>query len=170
MDDEADSARPKDKTELMQRIEREWTALLLTVERLSPERMTAPDAGGWSPKDNLAHLTAWEQFMIRYHLKGEAPHLVMQVDEATYEGLGDDEMNAILFERNRGRTVEQVLRDLHSSHSQVIAELEETAFADLLKQRDADDPNRRPVIDGVIGNTYDHYREHRGVIEAHGGG
>jgi hypothetical protein len=166
MDVEAIPPRPKDKAELMERIQREWSALLQTVEKLSPEQMTMLDPGGWSPKDNLAHLTVWEQYMLRYHLRGEPPHQVMQVNEATYERLDTDELNAILLERNRHRSVEEILVDLNRSHAQVVATLEDIPFADLMKQHFSDDPQRRPVIDWVIGNTYDHYQEHRRVVEA----
>jgi hypothetical protein len=165
MEDEAIPPRPKDKTELMERIQREWSALIQTVEKLSLEQMTTSDPGGWTPKDNLAHLTTWEQYMLRYHLHREPPHQVMQVDEATYERLDTDEMNAILLQRNRNRSVEEVLGDLDRSHAQVVTALEDTPFADLMKQHFSDDLHR-PLIDWVTGNTYEHYQEHRRVIEA----
>ena len=55
---------PKNTEELLQDIEAEWSALRKVVEKLSPEQMIRPDAGGWSPKDNLAHLAHWERFML----------------------------------------------------------------------------------------------------------
>ena len=166
MDAEITPSIPKDKTDLIERIDREWSALLDTVDKLSDEQMTKPDAGGWSPKDNLAHLTAWEQIMLRYHLQGEPPHQVLQVDEATFERLDTDGLNAVLFERNRDRSVQDVLGDLHRSHAQVLATLEQVTLADLMRPRFSDDPQRRPVMDWVIGNTYEHYQEHRRVIQA----
>jgi hypothetical protein len=166
MDGETNLSTPQNKTDLMERIQREWSALLRTVEKLSDEQMTTPDAGGWSPKDNLAHLTAWEQFMLRYHLQGQPPHQVIQVDEATFERLDTDGLNAILFERNRHRSAEDVLGDLHRSHAQVLAALEHMTIADLMRPRFSDDPETRPVINEVIGNTYEHYQEHRRVIQA----
>ena len=166
MDNETVTARPKDRAELLDRIEREWSALLQTVGKLSPEQMTTPDAGEWSPKDNLAHLTAWEQFMLHHYLEGQPPHQVMQIDQAAFERLDEDALNAVLFERNRHRTVEDVLGDLQRSHAQVLAALEHMTFADLKRQRFLDDPQGRPLLDWVIGNTNEHYREHRRVIEA----
>ena len=41
---------PQTKEEMLAEIQREWKALLAVVERLSPEQMVTPDAGGWSPK------------------------------------------------------------------------------------------------------------------------
>ncbi len=54
----ADDTLPKSKAEVMARIDREWSALMDVVEQLSPEQMVTPDEGGWTPKDNLAHLTS----------------------------------------------------------------------------------------------------------------
>jgi len=55
MTNDATSLLPRDKAELMNRIQREWSALLRTIENLSDEQMTRPGPGGWSAKDNLAH-------------------------------------------------------------------------------------------------------------------
>ena len=160
------STSPKDKTDLLERIQLEWSALLKDIDKLSPEQMNRPGAGGWSVKDNLAHLAAWEQFMLRHHIQGHPPHQVMQVDEATMERVDEDGLNAIIFERNRNRPAEDVLNDLKSSHEQVLATLTGMTFADLMKPHYADDPLKRPVIEWVIGNTYSHYREHRLNIQA----
>ena len=37
---------PKDKSELISAIKREWKLLLNVAEKLTDEQMTAPDAGG----------------------------------------------------------------------------------------------------------------------------
>ena len=155
---------PQDKAELMAHIEREWKALLNTLDKLTPEQMTTPDVGGWSPKDNLAHLAAWEQFMLRCYLQGQPAHQAMQIDESTFELLDEDGVNQILFERNRLRSSEAVLRELQQSHAQVLAALAQRTFTDLM-QPYSDDPEGRPLIIWVMGNTYEHYRTHRQTIQ-----
>ncbi len=50
---------PENKSELMAAIRREWNLLMDVVARLDEIKMTTPDTGGWSPKDNLAHLSEW---------------------------------------------------------------------------------------------------------------
>ena len=164
MSDDDYSQMPKDKTELMERIRREWTALERAIQQAGDERMSVPDAGGWSIKDNLAHLAAWERFMRLHYFRRLPPHEVMGVDEATYERVDEDGQNAILFERDKDRPAAEVIAELRQSHEQVLADLEPMLFADLMKPRD-DDPEARPLIVWVIGNTYDHYREHRASIE-----
>lgn len=157
---------PKDKADLLSCIQDEWSALMQVVERLKPEQATLPDAGGWSVKDNLAHLAEWEQFMIDCYLRGRPAHEVMGLDKSTYEKMDETSQNAVLYERNKGRTFEDVLQGLKRSHEQVLAVLEEMAFADLMAQLDPDDPEKRPILLWVMGNTYEHYQEHRLTIEA----
>ena len=157
---------PRDKPELMERIQREWAALGQAVGQLSDEQMSLPGTGGWSVKDNLAHLAAWEQFMLLHYLRGRPAHEVMQVDEATMETIDENGLNEILYRRNRDRSVSDVLADFRRSHQQVLAALEQMSYADLMKPRHPDDAEARPVIGWVMGNTYEHYREHRAAIQA----
>ena len=156
---------PQDKPELIAHIEREWTALLHATNMLTPKQMITPDIGGWSPKDNLAHLATWEQFMLRCYLQGQSPHQALQIDEATLDRLDQDGVNQILFERNQLRPTEDVLKELHRSHAQVLAALEQMAFEDLM-QPYPDDPQGKPVIIWIMGNTYEHYQKHTQAIQA----
>lgn len=156
---------PEDKAELMARVDGEWRALEQAISGLSDEQMSIPDAGGWSIKDNLAHLAAWERFLRMYYLRNLPPHEVMGVDEATFQQVDEDGMNAILYQRNKDRSVADVLAELHSSHQQVLADLGEMSFEEMMRPRYADDPQARPLMSWIIGNTYEHYREHRASIE-----
>ena len=156
---------PKDKTELMARIDREWTALTELIDYLTPSQMIEAAPGSWSVKDHLVHLTTWEQFLLRYHLAQEPPHIVMGVDAETFGGLDEDGLNALIYERSQDRSLEDVLDSFTRSHFQVLETLKPVTFADLMQPRYDDDPEARPLINWVIGNTYDHYREHRQTIQ-----
>ncbi len=156
---------PKDKAELLARIDQEWTALKELIDSLTPKQMSEAVPGSWSVKDHLVHLTTWEQFLLRYHLGQEPPHIVMEVDVETFERLDEDGLNALIYERSQDRSLEDVLDSLTQSHNQVLDALEAVTFADLMKPHYADDPEARPLINWVIGNTYDHYQEHRQTIQ-----
>ena len=158
--------RPQDKVELLTRIESEWRALMAAIERLTPQQMTTSDAGGWSPKDNLAHLAAWERWLARYHLGGEAPHDVLELDEESFNHLDETAINALIFQRNKDRSVEMTLADLHDAHRQVLTQLDGLTFGEVMSPRYDDDPEQRPLLDWVISNTYEHFQEHRRTIEA----
>ena len=156
---------PKDKADLLARIHKEWTALRDLIDSLTPKQMSEAVPGSWSVKDHLVHLTAWEQFLLRYYLGHEPAHIVMGVDAEKFEHLDEDGLNALIYERSQDRTLEDVLDSFTQSHQQVLDVLELVTFADLMKPRYADDPEADPLINWVIGNTYDHYQEHRQTIQ-----
>src|SRR5258706_2365113 len=61
---------PKDKTELIERIRQEYAALERTIGELHEEQMTAKPESGWSVKDNLAHIAAWQGILRLFHIGG----------------------------------------------------------------------------------------------------
>lgn len=157
---------PGSKSELMTAIEREWKLLMDTVEKLQKaNKMTTPDEGGWSPKDNLAHLAEWMVILMGYHMDRRPPHEVMGVAAEVVEGWNMDKINPVLFERNRNRSTQDVLEQLNRVYAELIQKLKTTPFEDLLKPRRADDPEKRPVMLWVLGDTTEHFAEHRETIE-----
>jgi hypothetical protein len=156
---------PRDKAELLARIDREWQALQQAFAGLSEQQMSVPDAGGWSIKDNLAHLAAWERFMRLHYLGNTPPHEAMGIDQETFQTLDEEGTNAIIFQRNKGRSLTDVLEELSRTHAESLARLEAMSFEEMMKPRLPDDPQKSPVIGVIIGNTYEHYREHRITIE-----
>jgi hypothetical protein len=162
---QATSKPPRDKADLLARIQREWDALGQAYAGLSDAKMSVPDTGGWSIKDNLAHLTAWENFMRQAYLRGRPEDEAMGIDGETLKQADENGINAILFERNKNRSVAEILAELDQSHQAVLAELEGMSFEDMMRPLDPEDPKRRPVMDWIIGNTYEHYQQHRANIE-----
>lgn len=159
------SMLPQDKGELLQRIHYEWAALEEVIESLNEGQLIVPDAGGWSIKDNLAHIAIWEEFMRLHHLHNLPAHEVLDIDEEMYERGDEDEMNAVFLQRSRNRSVSKILSELRQVHEQMLVDLAQLSFADLMKQHYPDDPEASPVLCWVIGNTYEHYQEHRLTIE-----
>jgi len=156
---------PHYKSALLNAIRREWAALMATVDRLSPVQMTTPDAGGWSPKDNLAHLTAWFKALTGYYLDRRPAEEVFGLPKKLVESFDYKRINAALVERSRERPVEEVLAELKETYTEVTTRLEAIPFEDLLQPRFPDDPWKLPLLDWVLGNTSDHIREHRLTIE-----
>jgi hypothetical protein len=74
-------------------------------------------------------------------------------------------INPVLFERNKDRSAEEVLIELRQVYEKLLAKLEATPFDDLLKPRHADDPEKRPLLLWVLGDTTEHFAEHRQTIE-----
>jgi len=157
---------PGSKAELMSTIKREWKLLMDVAEKLEAAgKMTTPDEGGWSPKDNLAHLAEWMNALMGYHLDRLPPHEVMGVSEEVTKDWDMEVINPVLFERNKDRSMEDVKDQLKQTYERLVAKLDAMSFDDLLKPRRAEDPEKRPVLLWVLGDTTEHFAEHRGTIE-----
>jgi hypothetical protein len=157
---------PENKNELMSVIRREWKHLMDTVDQLTQAgRMTTLDEGGWSPKDNLAHLSEWMNSLMGYHMDKLPPHEVMRIPEEAAKGWDMEVINPILFARNKDRSLEDVLDELKRTYEKLTAKLDAMSFEDLMKPRHAEDPEKRPLLLWVIGDTSDHFAEHRETIE-----
>ena len=157
--------RPQNKNELLKAITHEWDLLMKVAESLTDEQMTTPDSGGWSPKDNLAHLTEWMKILMSYHLDRRPAHKVLHVSAEVTKDWSMDIINPVLFARNKDRTRAEVMRDLKRTYNKLFAKLKATPFSDLMKPRHADDPRKRPMLLWVLGNTTEHFKEHRQIIQ-----
>ena len=157
---------PGSKAELMTEIRREWKKLMDVVDKLDEQKMTTPDEGGWSPKDNLAHLAEWMNSLMGYHMDKRPPEEVMSLSKQQTEGWDMEIINPVLFERNKSRSVEDVINGLKQTYEKLLAKLDATPFEELLKPRyPEEDPEKRPLLLWVLGDTSEHFAEHREVIE-----
>jgi hypothetical protein len=120
----AEQWMPGNKKDLMSAIEREWNLLVTLAESLTDEQMSTPDSGGWSPKDNLAHLTEWMNILMGYHMDKHAAHEVIGVSEDVVRGWDMEVINPVLFERNKDRPRSEVMLGLKKVYNRLISKLE----------------------------------------------
>lgn len=160
------------KEVLFERIAESWQALNDQLDQLSDQEMTwQRDAAGWSVKDHVAHLAAWENTAL-YLLEGRPRYFALGIDEDTYRRGNLDEINEDLFHQYAGMSAHEALDRLRMVHEKMMDILEPMTEADFhrpvgyyLRQRRKDqDP--RPVIDVVYANTAEHYNEHMAWIQA----
>ncbi len=168
---EEEQAEPQSKAELLARIDHAWSQLEQTIQRLSDEQLTAShEDHGWSVKDHLVHITAWEQSLLAL-LQGRDRDQALGVGDTGNQNMESDEANDIIYRRNRQRTLADVQTAFAHSHSDVVAAIAALSDADLHKpysHYQPNDPpdNDDPVIGWIVGNTYEHYDEHRSWIQS----
>ncbi len=160
----ADKGLPMTKADLLGRIEREWAALLAEIATFDAQQMLVPDAGGWTVKDNLAHLVAWERAMIDVQFEGQVASEALNIDAATLAKHNIDAENAMLLKRAQARTLPEVLADLHQTHARLLAALDRTPEAALHELTTGSYPEVKPRMEWVVNDTYDHFAEHRQTI------
>ena len=156
---------PGNKRELMSAIEREWKLLMDVVEKLTDKQMLTPDEGGWSPKDNLAHLSEWMKVLMGIHMDRRPEHEVLGVSKDVTKGWDMEIINPVLLERNRNRSSQDILDELKQVYERLTAKLESMTFEDMMKPRHEGDLEKRPLILWILGDTADHFAEHRETIE-----
>ena len=159
------------KAEVMLEIETTWAALHSTLARLSEDEMTGVhDQAGWTVKDHLTHITAWEESVISF-LQGRPRHEGLGVDEILYSKASFDDINAVIQELRKSLNLDQATAQLQATHLSLMGLIERLSEADLaqplrhfLVSSPVDD--RRRAIDIVRDNTSSHFSEHLVWIEA----
>jgi len=163
---EAHPSFPKGKTELLERIRRDWSALLRFLEKKDETLFLRSKPGQWSVKDNLAHLAFWERFLLLHHLQENPAALVLEIDPAELRQLNEDQLNRIVWERSQDRSLSDVLRELHETHARVVAHLEFMEFEVLGEPDRINTLIQRPLLESVVYNTYEHYQEHLKTMQS----
>ena len=135
------------------------------IDQLSEAQMTQPGVqGAWSVKDIVAHVTAWEERMVRWlgqAVRGETP--VMPAPGTSWEDL--DRLNEQTYLASRDLPLAQVLDVFDRMRAEVIGSVEAVPEEDLLA------PGRFEWMGGealwhlVAANTYWHYPAHGSKIQ-----
>ena len=124
------------KQALLAEIERERGALDATLALLGPRQMTRPGVtrGGWSVKDVLAHLVAWQQLNLDWYeagLRGEKP----PIPAAGYTLRDLPRFNQMLYRKHRRRSLKAIRADYAAYHERVVRLIEDLPDADLVTLR-----------------------------------
>ncbi|MDL1896467.1 ClbS/DfsB family four-helix bundle protein [Anaerolineae bacterium CFX7] len=159
---------------LLNEIERAHQDMTRWLAALSDDEKTAPILNeGWSVKDSLAHLIAWEKMTLDWlarSLQGEQVKRFVegfQYDTEAEREAVMEKLNTHLYEQNKNRPLPEVMQDFRATHRAIFD------FVAQMNENDIFDPNRfawrngSPAFDMLAGNTYEHYDEHRQwILEA----
>jgi uncharacterized damage-inducible protein DinB len=145
------------KVELLDHVQLAHARLEQALAALSPTQWEAEGTvGDWSAKATLGHITWWEQVPV-HALRGEPDE-----DILPGEAWDTDRANAVLFERNRSRALDDVLAAFRVSYAGLLRELEAMPAARL----DESSPYGGTLLELIAGNTYAHYEEHARLLSA----
>lgn len=153
---------PGSSDELLARVHDEREALERCIAELGVEALVTPGFEAWSVKDHLAHIATWERILLVRHIGGGSFSEATGMDEATSRATehmsAETGRNDYFQRRDRGLLLTEVMRVFDDTHRRVLEVLRDTPFAQL----------SAPVMARhVAGNTYEHYAEHREIIERH---
>ena len=159
-------AMPRDMTGVVARLNADYAALTATLDGWTEAQQTArTDAQGWTVKDHITHLAAWEQSMVAlFH--GRPRHEGLSVSAALYASDEIDAINAAIRENHEDASLAEARELLADAHRQMLAVLGTLTFDDLFKPYshflpdEPGDDDGSPIIGRLRGNTFGHYAEH----------
>jgi uncharacterized damage-inducible protein DinB len=152
--------------EIRDKIESVWQDLADLATRVDREAFTAPAADGWSVKDHLVHVGAWEHWLLAL-FQGEDKLAAMGAEGA---GRDIDQVNAAVWEKHRHDSADDAWRYFRGAHAQLMQELSNKSTEDFERpyqaffDGNAGGSTQQAVLVAVAANTYDHYAEHIGWI------
>jgi hypothetical protein len=163
---------PSNKTDLLLAIDQAWREISAALDRLSEAQSTTiRDAQGWTVKDHVMHMAAWERSMV-YFLQGLPRHAGLGIDATLYLEGSVDAINAAIQQQSQDFTLAAVRAELRDTHQQMMLLLYPLTDADLHKPYRhylPDEPGEGdgpPAINLIYGNTAEHFAEHLGWIQA----
>lgn len=147
---------PNDKETTIERVRAAHAELVAALERFTPDEMTLPGVNGeWSIKDMLAHVTWWEQHLLR-RLRSGHDDMYDGVTDAAEGRRRTDEANARVFAEHHHRPLADVLAEFHASFAETLAYLEAMPEDELARDE---------IAEPVGFDTYGHYLEHTRMLQ-----
>jgi len=160
------------KDGLLAAIHRSWDVLTEALGQLPEGSLeSTQDSQGWTVKDHIAHLTAWERSILAL-LQGKERCQGLRVDEEVYLSRDDDRINDQIYQRGKSRSLESIIDQSREVHAELLASVEGLTDADLQRPvrsflpKDSRDDDDRRIVDLIYANTAEHYGEHLGWIKA----
>lgn len=148
------------KLELLAELDREWANVERICASMSEADLVAPGTqGDWSVKDILAHISAWEKYLLDrlgYVMTGQHPQYPSMTS-------WDDvhRFNAQVYADNKDRPLTSVVIEFRSLYRGVMTVLEALDDETLNKAYTYDFPDDAlTVLQLIRANTCEHYREH----------
>ena len=145
--------------QLVASIRGERARLDALVSSLNDAQMVAPELdAGWSVKDVLAHISAWEQLCVKWIREGRR-------EEGPFTQASIDAFNDSIYQANRERTLLEVREHARGSYEEMIATAE-----GVISGLDAPPPWASDEFTGgaatatlgqiISANSDEHYGEH----------
>ena len=152
---------PVTVAELGERIRQSRAAFDAAVARLTPEQFLAVSDDGWTAKDVVAHVAAWEQGTTAVMLAESRTSAMGLTGDAA--SMDVDAVNRQLFDLHRDRPAAEVVAMAREAHARMLAALATLSDDDLRRPANdigGSDPAGEPLVRAIVSDTYEHYDDH----------
>ena len=149
------------QTRLLASMHAGYAAFEALLAPLSEAQMTIPGVNGvWSIKDNIAHISIWQQRLLDVLQAVKDGHPLPHIAS----NQTDDEKNEQIYQENKSRKLTEVQAELRFGYQQLV-DLVSTTFDEELN-KPIDQLNGSTMWSEVAGSTYEHYQDHGRIIES----
>ncbi len=153
------------KAQLLAEMDQEWANIERLCAGLGEKHMLEPGVqGDWSVKDIIAHLSAWEKYLLDrlgYVMTGQKPlYPVMTSWDDVHR------FNAQVYAENKDRPLPSVIIEFRSLYQGVVTVVNALSEEQLNQPYTYDFPDDSLTLLQLIkANTTEHYREHCLALE-----
>jgi hypothetical protein len=159
------------KARLLEDIEKSWESLEIFLSPLSETQITTVrDNSGWTIKDHLAHLEAWENSVV-YFLLDKPRSEGLGIEETLFVNGTIDEINKIIHNSRRGQSYGQITNQLKTTHKIFLSLIKSLTDTELTQPPKSSHPvtttdSNRKVVDIIRDNSSGHIVEHLDWLKA----
>ena len=136
---------PVELDDLVRRVDDGWREFRAAVRSLGRAGLERATSAGWTYKDLVAHVAAWEAW---------APGRLDAIRAGTAKPMSDEDVdafNARVVEGRRQVSAEAILDELDAAHRRLVESIRRLTLEELASQR---------LVNTVVGNTFGHYADH----------
>jgi hypothetical protein len=158
-----------DKAELQRLTQDAWLAFITFTDHLSLEQWTTPtDAAGWTVKDHVAHVTAWDRAVADLLEHKKPIQRTLGVSDAAWTSGSFDPINAEVREHHVKKTVDTVKTERDAIYRRIWAIIDGYSDDDLNEGHDIPGLSKgeQPLKIEFYEYFPRHYRQHLSYIQA----
>lgn len=165
-----DSDSALNRENLIRQFESNWNELHTYLESLTKEQFTQPtDVAGWTVKDHVIHLAIWLNASLAM-LEGKSKRKVMDIAPEVWEQNDDAySINVVIQQRYHDMPLTEVMQTFQQNHERMMQKIETLTEEDLqlpYSHYQPDSTEDLPIIQFIVWDTFEHYREHIPWIKA----
>ena len=153
---------------LLIEVQTSWNNLHVYLQSLNDmQRTQVTDAAGWTVKDHVIHIAAWEKAALAM-LEGKSKREVLDISPEIWEQ-DDDPINAVLQKRFETMHWDNVMQTLQENHTHMMDKIDTMTEDDLQlphSHYQSKSKQDTPIIKWIHWDTAHHYDEHLTWIKA----
>jgi len=112
-------------------------------------------------KDHVMHMAAWEDGLTAL-LDKQDRRAYMEIEKPIWKS-GDDAINAVLQQRYKDLTWDEVMAKRQAIHDKLLKQIEgldEKTLQGPYNDYNPDSPSKHPITEFISGSTFEHYEVH----------